>query len=67
MQKKCFKIEDSFYPENIIAQAIKDFKEISNISLNDWQLEIESETLEEIDEIFNEFMNYVIWLYNELN
>ncbi len=65
MQKQNFKIEDSIYPENIIVQAIEDFNEVSNISYKSWEIIIESD--EDINEIFNEFMNYVVWLYNESN
>lgn len=65
MQKKYFKIEDSIYYTDMVLQAIEDFKEVSNISLDNWQISIEGETLEDVEEIFNELMNYVIWLYNQ--
>jgi len=67
MQKKCFKIENNFYSQDILLQVISDFSDIANISLENNELCIEWENFYEIDEIFNEFMNYVIWLYNELN
>ncbi|MDD5213059.1 MAG: hypothetical protein PHG82_01420 [Candidatus Gracilibacteria bacterium] len=65
MQKQNFKIEDSIYPENIINQAIEDFKYVADINYTNNELIIESE--DDIDEIFNEFMNYVVGLYNESN
>lgn len=65
MQKQNFKIEDSIYPKNIITQAIEDFKDVADINYNNNELIIESD--DDIAEIFNEFMNYVVWLYNESN
>lgn len=65
MLKQNFKIEGSIYPENIIIQAIEDFNDVANISYENWEIVIESE--DNITEIFNEFMNYVVWLYNESN
>jgi hypothetical protein len=65
MLNQNFKIEDSIYPENIIVQAIKDFIDVANISYKNWEIIIESD--DDIEEIFNEFMNYVVVLCNELN
>lgn len=65
MLKQNFKIEDSIYPENIIVKAIKDFIDVANISYKNWEIIIESD--DDITEIFNEFMNYVVALCNELN
>lgn len=65
MLNQNFKIEDSIYPENIINEAIIAFSEIANISYSSWILSINAES--DIEEIFNEFMNYVIALYNELS
>jgi hypothetical protein len=65
MLNQNFKIEDSIYPENIIVQAIKDFFDVANISYKNWEIIIESD--DDIEEIFNEFMNYVVVLCNELN
>jgi len=63
--KKEFKINNEIYTEDIINQAISDFKEVSEIKYNGKILEINWESELEIDEIFNEFMNYIIWLINE--
>ena len=65
MLNQNYKIEDSIYPENIINEAIIAFSEIANISYSSWTLSINAES--DIEEIFNEFMNYVIALYNELS
>ena len=62
-----FEINTELYSENIINQAIKDFKDISNIEINNNNLSIEWDNEKEITEIFNEFINYVIWIYNELD
>ncbi len=63
MQKKSFKIDNNIYSEDIISQAVLDFSEIANIIFSDWFLNIESDW--DVDEIFNEFMNYSIALHNE--
>ena len=63
--KKEFEINSEIYAENIIKQTIIDFEEVSEITYNKWKLTISWENDIEIDEIFNEFMNYVIWLINE--
>lgn len=65
MQKQNFKIENSIYSENLINQAIEDFSEVAKITYTNNELIIESD--DDIIEIFNEFMNYVVGLYNEAN
>ncbi len=64
--KKEFEINTELYSENIIKHAIEDFKDVSNIEIDKNKLSIEWENDTEITEIFSEFMNYVIWSYNEL-
>ncbi len=64
MLKNNFKIENSLYSKKLIQSAIEDFSDFS-ISFDAWILLIEADTPEEIQEIFNEFMNYVLWKYNE--
>ncbi len=71
--KKEFEINTEIYSEDIVKQAISDFEEV-------WQpypspllkregiiktIEINWNSAEEIDEIFNEFMNYLISNINE--
>lgn len=63
--KKEYKINTKIYPEDIINQAIIDFNDVSEISFNNWILVIEWDDKLEIEEIFNEFSNYIIWLFNE--
>lgn len=63
--KKEFKIDKEIYSIDTLNQAIVDFKEVSEINYNNWTLEIDWKNDLEIEEIFNEFMNYVIWLINE--
>jgi hypothetical protein len=55
---KKYIIDNEIYPENIIEQAISDFKEVSEIKFVNNEIIINSE--EDSDEIFNEFMNYII-------
>lgn len=66
MLKQNFKIDDNIYSKDIIDNVIKDFSEVAEISYNNWVLAIASDDNSNIEEIFNEFMNYFIWLYNEL-
>lgn len=63
--KKEFEISTEIYSEDIVKQAIVDFEEVSDIKYNNGKIEIDWESEYEIDEIFNEFMNYLIWLINE--
>jgi hypothetical protein len=60
--KKSFKIDSGIYSEEKIQQAISDFKEVANISFINSTISIESNTKEDIEEIFNELMNYIISL-----
>lgn len=60
-----FKIDKEIYSKKDIKQAIVDFNDVSEITFNDWILTIKWENEAEINVIFNEFMNYVIWLFNE--
>jgi len=64
MWKKSFKIEISLYPIDIINKAIEDFSDY-DITYDNWQVFIFWENEQEQEEIFNEFMNYVLALYNE--
>ncbi len=64
MWKKNFKIDDSLYPELIIQQAIIDFSDY-DIIYTEKQLLIAWENEKEQDELFYEFMNYSVALYNE--
>lgn len=63
--EKIYEINQKIYPVSILKNAIKDFLDVSNIIYDKWHLKIEWNTIEEIEEIFNEFMNYCIWLIDE--
>lgn len=65
MSKQNFEIDNNIYPENLILIAIQDFSEVAEITYENNNLIIKSNWNE--IEIFNEFVNYVTWLYNELN
>ncbi len=71
--KKEFEISTDLYSEDIVKQAISDFSEIFKPHPNPLlrgegtikKFIIEWNSEEEINEIFNELMNYIIWLINE--
>lgn len=63
--EKTYKINAEIYSEDLIENAIIDFKEVSKIKYWKGNLSILGENDLEIDEIFNEFSNYIIWLFNE--
>lgn len=55
-------ISPRIYTEDTILRAIKDFSEVASLSYKDGILLIEGENEEEIEEIFNECMNYILSL-----
>jgi len=63
--KKTIKLDLNIYSKDKIIISISDFSDVAVIKLKGNELTIEWETNEEIDEIFLEFCNYVIWLMNE--
>jgi len=63
--KKIFEINSELYSEEKINEAIESFSEIWDIIFLDWKIIISWDNMEEINEIFNELMNYIIWLINE--
>jgi hypothetical protein len=65
MQKKDFLLENRIYCEDIIKLSISDFSDF-DIRFSESILTITWNSTEEIEEIFNEFMNYVIWMQNEI-
>ena len=60
--KKNFKLDSEIYSEEKIQIAISDFEEVANISFINSTISIEGNTDQEIEEIFNELMNYIISL-----
>ena len=63
---KDFEISAYFYPLEILNQWIIDFEDVSKISIKDNILNISWNYEDEIDNIFNKFINYITWLINEL-
>lgn len=64
MWNKNFEINSNIYPKDLVVQAIDDFSQVAEITFNDQILTINDD---EPQIIFNEFMNYLLALYNELN
>lgn len=62
---KEFDIDLDIYKTSIINIWISDFSEVAKIELVYNKLTIKWEYLEEIEEVFLEFSNYLIWLINE--
>jgi len=62
---KIYEINSKIYKNSFIKQAIIDFKDVTDIQSKWWKLTIFWEDEIEIEEIFNEFMNYVIWFVND--
>jgi len=65
--KNIYKINPEIYPESIILETISDFLEVSEITYINSELEIIWDDKSEIEEVFNEFMNYLIFNINENN
>jgi len=62
---KEFKISTEIYSDNVVKSAIADFEEVSSIVFENNNIKITWDSDNEIDEIFNELMNYIVWLINE--
>ncbi len=60
--EKSFEIDSNIYSSSSIKQAISDFEDIALLSFKWWKLSISWEDDSSVQEVFNEFMNYVIWL-----
>lgn len=57
-------LDQNIYAPEIIQQGIEDFSEITKILFDGDNISIEMDQESDIDECFNEFMNYCIWLIN---
>ncbi len=57
-----FTIDDTIYSREDILSAIEDYQEVTSISFEENTLTISWDSDEEIQEIFLEFMNYVLSL-----
>ena len=62
---KKFIVDENLYNKSIIKKVINDFSTVAEIKYNEGILMVNWDNEEEIDEIFNEFMNYYIALVNE--
>lgn len=62
MQKRSFKIENKIYLVKALKKAVIDFKGVSKILIDSGWITIYSDSEESIEEIFNEFMNYTLWI-----
>ena len=60
--EKEFTISPEIYSPDSLQQAIGDFSEITTITYKQWIVTLSWESDSEIDEIFREFMNYVLSL-----
>lgn len=60
-----YTLDTDIYPIDIILQAIEDFSELADMSIDKNTLSISADTPTEIAEIFHEYMNYCIWLINQ--
>ncbi len=60
--KKDFTVDFWIYNEEILKQAISDFSEVGEIELRKNVITISGEIDSEIEEIFNELMNYILSL-----
>lgn len=65
--KKNYDIDMQIYSLEAIMQAVSDFQEVVWIEFFDNFVTIEGDSDEEIEEVFNEFMNYVIWVMNHIS
>lgn len=63
--KKQYKIDKKIYNQDLVEKSIIDFSEVAKIEFIDYSLVIHWENEQETDNIFNEIMNYIIWIYNE--
>lgn len=61
---KSYKIDKEIYPTEVINVSIEAFEDVTTIEYKNGQLEISGENQDEIEELFWEFMNYVIWIIN---
>lgn len=61
---KNYKIDNEIYSTESINIAIDAFEDVTTIHYKNNQLEISGENEDEIEELFWEFMNYVIWIIN---
>lgn len=60
MEKK-FCVDLNIYSDNFLDNAIVAFSEVATITRTENVIIVSWDNKEQIDEIFNEYMNYVLW------
>ncbi len=65
MLKQSFKIDKNLYCDDIVQDAVDFYKQYAPIEFQEGNILVLGDSPEWIDEIFWEFMNYVLALYNE--
>lgn len=60
MEKKVFTIQADIYSDDKIQSALEDFQDVAEMNYTWGKLSIQWESEDEIQEIFHEFMNYVL-------
>jgi len=61
---KNYIIDSEIYQKNAIDQAIIDFQDVADFEFKNNEIYITWDSEEEIETLFWEFMNYVIWIIN---
>ncbi len=61
---KNYIIDSEIYQKNAIDQAIIDFQDVADFEFKNNEIYITWDSVEEIETLFWEFMNYVIWIIN---
>ncbi len=64
--EKQYKIDGDIYSNEIINDAISSFSWVADIKYENNMISISASNTSEVEEIFNEFMNYCIHLINEI-
>ncbi len=59
-----FQIDENIYSNNIILETLDIFSEYWDIKYENWVLIIQWENKNEIDELFHEFCNYMLFITN---
>ena len=60
--EKVFNLSSKLYREDFIERAIKDFNDVATIKFNNFSITIIWDNDDEIEEVFNESLNYIISL-----
>ncbi len=61
---KNYIIDSEIYQKNAIDQAIIDFQDVADFEFKNNEISVTWDNEEEIETLFWEFMNYVIWIIN---